>query len=73
MYSEPPVHKLCRRLGFAYREYRKAVAPGDALLKVMVRILEEGARERLRRRPPQSFFTLLGLLRRMATGDNAEL
>ena len=31
-FSEPPIHLLCRRLGYAFREYKAVVGPGDPFL-----------------------------------------
>ena len=71
-FSEPPIHLLCRRLGFAFREYKAVVGPGDPFLSVICRIFEEGGLERLRRRPPKSFFVLLEKLKKVAVRPGAE-
>ena len=71
-FSEPPIHLLCRRLGYAFREYKAVVSPGDPFLSVICRILEEGGLERLRRRPPKSFFDLLAQMKKVADSPGAE-
>ena len=71
-FSEPPIHLLCRRLGYAFREYKAVVSPGDPFLSVICRILEEGGLERLRRRPPKSFFDLLSQMKKVAVRPGAE-
>ena len=71
-FSEPPIHLLCRRLGYAFREYKAVVSPGDPFLSVICRILEEGGLERLRRRPPKSFFDLVAKMKKVAVRPGAE-
>ena len=71
-FSEPPIHLLCRRLGYAFREYKAVVSPGDPFLSVICRILEEGGLERLRRPPPRSFFVLLAKMKKVAVRPGAE-
>ena len=38
-FSEPPIHLLCRRMGYAFRAYKEVVSPGDAFLAIVSRIL----------------------------------